>query len=83
MNFYQKEYYIQNKEKIKNYLKIYRQTHRERLITYSRNYYVTNRKKCQNNSILWKRQNIPGYGSIRKKTPPFKKINEHIILTFD
>lgn len=83
MNFYHKEYYLQNKQKIKNYLKIYRQVHRERLIEYSRAYYKKYRQRCQKNSITWKKNNIPNYGLVRIKPQPFKKINQHIILTFD
>ena len=92
--FYHRDYYIANKEKILNYHKSYRlankhyyldyyKKNKDRLNKYYKKYYEKNLQRCRKNSIIWKQNNIPGYGTIRQKPSPFKKINEQIILTFD
>lgn len=80
--FYHKEYYLQNKEKIKNYNKSFRQSNKEyfknyreknieHLKSYYKKYYDKNLKRPRKNTI------------ISEKLPNFRKINESIILIFD
>ena len=91
---YHRDYYNANKDKIQNYNKSYRlankqyfqdyrKKNKEQLNKYYKKYYDKNLKKCRMNSIIWKQNNIIGYGTYRQKPSPFKKINEQIILTFD
>ncbi len=91
---YHTDYYITNREKILNYSKSYRLANKQyftdyylknkdRLNYYARNYYKINLKRCRKNNILWKQNNIPGYGTFRQKPFPLKKINKQVIITFD
>jgi hypothetical protein len=78
--FYHRDYYIANKNKIKNYNKSYRlsnkqyfldyrEKNKEHLDKYYKKYYDKNLKRCRKN--------------LKIKPPPFKKVNGPIILIFD
>ena len=91
--FYHRDYYLLNRAKIQNYNESYRKknniyhkiyylNNRDKLLNYGRKYYQKNLQKCRKNNLLWKEQNLPNYAK-KRLTPPFKKINEQIILRFD
>ena len=80
---YHKNYYLEQKKKIKDYQKSYYLINRDKLLEYGKAYYKNNTERCRSLNIAWKMKNIPNYRKTKKQQITFQKINQHTIVSFD
>ena len=93
---YHQNYYLEQKKKIQNYNKSYRNenriyyklyylNNRDKLLDYGKAYYKNNTERCRKLNIEWKMKNIPNYRKTKKPKQQitFQKINQPTIVSFN